>query len=78
MKTSDIRKKHCPSCVDDFYNGNNQFGIEECIHLKSARLVTGKVIGINERPPYTHIHKEKKPNCWRKKGVIFLQESSRG
>lgn len=74
MKPKEIKVLHCPSCIDDFYNGHNQFGIEECIHLKSAKLVWGKVVGIWERPPYDKTRKEKKPNCWRKKGVIFLKE----
>lgn len=74
MKPKEIKALHCPSCIDDFYNGHNQFGIEECIHLKSAKLVWGKVVGVWQNPPYDKIPNERKPNCWRKKGVIFLKK----
>jgi hypothetical protein len=30
----------CVGCTDNFYNGNNGFGISECWRLKSARKVT--------------------------------------
>lgn len=30
--------KYCIGCRDNFYNGNNPYGIKECWLLKSARL----------------------------------------
>lgn len=33
-------KKHCNGCRNDFYNGNNPMGVNECWSLREARLVT--------------------------------------
>ena len=37
--TKQEKKNHCSGCVDNFYNGNNQYGVKECWSLKSAKLV---------------------------------------
>lgn len=31
--------QHCRGCVDNFYNGNNEYNVKECWHLKTAKLV---------------------------------------
>lgn len=77
MKTFEIRRKYCSSCTEDFYNGHNQYGIEECWHLKTAKLIWGKVIGVWQNPPYGKVPNERKPNCWRKKGVVFLKKENK-
>lgn len=77
MKALEIRRKYCPSCTEDFYNGHNHYGIQECWHLKNAKLVRGKVVGVWQNPPYDHIKIEWKPNCWRKKGVVFIKHRMR-
>ena len=74
MNQAEIKRKHCPSCSEDFYNGHNPYNIKECWHLKTAKLVWGKVVGIWQNPPYDKVPKERKPNCWHKKGVAFLKE----
>lgn len=33
------KEKYCPSCVDDFYNGNNPLSVEECWHLARSKVV---------------------------------------
>jgi hypothetical protein len=38
-------KKYCIGCDSHFYNGNNQLGIKECWHLKTAKLTTKYMIG---------------------------------
>lgn len=78
MKALDIKRKYCPSCTEDFYNNHNQYRIKECWHLKTAKLVWGKVVGIWQNPPYDKVPNERKPNCWRKKGVVFLKQEVRG
>ena len=76
MTKQDIKRKHCPSCTEDFYNGHNSYSIDECWHLKTAKLVWGKIVGIWQNPPYDKVPKEKKPSCWRKQGVVFLKEEA--
>jgi len=33
------KKKYCVGCRNNFYNGNNQYGIKECWLLKDAKVV---------------------------------------
>lgn len=40
-------KKHCSGCKNNFYNGNNHFGIKECWSLRDAKLVTKYRIHMN-------------------------------
>lgn len=45
-------KSMCAGCRDDFYNGNNPMGIQECWHFTSATVENRIIVGIHERPPY--------------------------
>lgn len=76
MRPFEIRRKYCQSCEENFYNGNNPYGIEECWHLKTAKLIWGKIIGIWQNPPYDHVKSVRRPNCWRQKGVAFLRKEN--
>ncbi len=33
-------KSMCSGCRDDFYNGKNQLGVQECWSFKDAKVVT--------------------------------------
>lgn len=63
--------KHCSNCTENFYNGNNSYGIKECWHLKTAKLVLKKQVHINQRPPW-----KQKPikvlSCFRMKNYVFV------
>ncbi len=71
-------KKHCIGCNDNFYNGNNQYGISECWNFKKAKLIKRKKVGINDVPPWTW-KPQKFPSCYRRKGYVFIncEESDR-
>lgn len=38
-------KKYCVGCDSNFYNGNNELGVKECWHFKSAKVMHGYRIG---------------------------------
>ena len=61
-------KKHCIGCRNDFYNGKNPHGVEECWHLKDAKLVWRIPIGNYEPPPYRNKKKVRKPHCFHESG----------
>ena len=44
--------KRCRGCRDDFYNGKNPLGVEECWCLKNAKIVWRKRVHIDQRPPW--------------------------
>lgn len=65
-------KNMCSGCKDNFYNGNNTYGIKECWNYKNARVVKRLRVGIWDKPPYSH-----KPikvlSCYSEKGYAFLE-----
>lgn len=61
-------KKYCSGCRQNFYNGNNYWGIKECCHLKHAKLESRIPIGHWENPPYLNKKKVKVPACWSGEG----------
>ena len=52
-------KKHCSGCYNDFYNSKG-----ECWGLKSAKLVSRVIIGIDDMPPYD-LKQVKVLSCWQ-------------
>lgn len=52
MSKNEKRRKYCGGCRDDFYNGNNPLGVEECWHLRDAKVVWKKLVYIDQRPPW--------------------------
>lgn len=63
----------CSGCKDDFYNGHNNLGIEECSSFPNAEIVKVIRIGFWERPPYRDKPIEKKLSCYRKKDNVFVK-----
>jgi len=62
-----MKKSKCSGCRNNFYNGNNQYGVKECWLLKNAKVVWRIPVGHWESPPY----KKKAvriPDCWRGEG----------
>lgn len=65
-------KKHCAGCEQNFYNGNNPYGIKECWSLKDATVILRRRVGIWEPPPWK-AKPESLPNCYQQKGFIFVK-----
>jgi hypothetical protein len=66
-----MEKADCSGCRDNFYNGNNPFGVEECWSFKNAQLTLRRRVGIWDRPPWTN-EPERLPDCYKVKGAIFV------
>lgn len=67
------RMKHCSGCNDNFYNGNNPHGVKQCWLLDKARLVRRKQVHINDIPPWTCQPVVVVPDCYRKRGYVFIE-----
>lgn len=65
------KRKHCTGCEQNFYNGNNPYGVKECWSLADAKMVSKKKVHIAQMPPWTQ-----KPIkvllCYRQKGYVFI------
>lgn len=68
-----MEKKHCVGCTDNFYNGNNQYGVQACWLLKDAKVIQRYSISVNA-PMGTRANyvPEKRPTCYHAKGVVYL------
>lgn len=69
-------KKHCAGCRDDFYNGNNEYGIKECWMLKSAKLILRKEVHINQVPPWNQ-KPQMFPSCYRKSKHVYVKPEAK-
>ena len=65
--------KNCIGCNENFYNGNNKFGINRCWLLDSARVVRRKEVGINDVPPWNWQPVVAVPQCYRKRGYVYVK-----
>lgn len=69
--TKQEKRKHCVGCEDNFYNGNNPYGVTECWKLASMKLILRKRVPIWQVPPWNQ-PAEKKPSCYRCKGYVWV------
>ena len=56
--------KYCKGCRNNFYNGNNPFGVAKCWSREDAEVVWRVRIGNFESPPYLNKKKFKAASCW--------------
>lgn len=68
-------KKLCVGCRENFYNGNNPMGVQECWMYKSAQVRTRYRLSTNmpmdQREGYV---KTSGLNCYNEKGYVFLKD----
>lgn len=69
--SKDEKLKMCSGCRENFYNGNNPYGIQECWSLKSARVVLKKEVHLDQVPPWNQ-----KPikvlSCFRRPRHVYV------
>jgi hypothetical protein len=61
----------CAGCSENFYNGNNPYGIKECWNLRDAQSIMRRRVGLWETPPWT-AKPERLLSCYRQKGFVFV------
>ncbi len=62
-------KSMCSGCVDNFYNGNNPYGVDECWSYAKAEVCKKKFVPLDQCPPW------KMPavttlSCYKRKGYV--------
>lgn len=71
LSKEEKRKLYCSGCEQNFYNGNNPYGIKECWFLKSAEVVMRKKVHVNQVPPW-----KQKPiktlSCYQQKRYVMV------
>jgi hypothetical protein len=71
MTKNEKRRKYCPGCRDDFYNGKNPLGVQECWCLDGSTVVRKKFVHIDQRPPWT-MKPEWTLNCCKRDRYISV------
>ena len=71
----EMDKKHCAGCRDDFYNGKNPYGIEECWCFKSAKLELRKLVHKDQQPEpeWRDVPFERLPDCYCRRDHVELR-----
>ena len=59
-------KQLCEGCYDDFYNGKNDLGVEECWSYNNATVTQQKFVPMDMRPPWTGLPIEVTLSCHRR------------
>jgi hypothetical protein len=72
------RLAQCSGCENNFYNGNNPYGVTECWSLKSMEIIKRKRVPMSQVPPWTQ-KPVKMASCFHQKGYAFIncEESDR-
>lgn len=73
-----ITKSDCAGCEDNFYNGNNPYGVKECCRFRTGKLIRRKRVGMDDVPPWDHQLVSKLPDCYRQKGYVFVEPNRKG
>jgi hypothetical protein len=69
-------KQFCRGCRDNFYNGNNDYGVKECWLLEDAKREPRLLIPINMPPPYTSLKPQSLPTCYHADGYSTVKPDS--
>lgn len=69
-------KKMCVGCEDNFYNGNNQYGVKECWSFESAEIVEKLEVASSQCPPYDKSRARPVLSCFHRKQYVQVKPSS--
>lgn len=67
-----MTKDDCAGCRNNFYNGNNNLGVQECWSFKGATMKLRKKVGTNDVPPWTWKPKMY-PSCYQNEHGIMVE-----
>jgi hypothetical protein len=63
--------KHCAGCYNDFYNGRNNLGGNNCWGLSAAKLILRKRVHVDHVPPWNQ-KAQKFLSCYRQSRYVFV------
>lgn len=69
--TKTDKLKMCIGCRDNFYNGNNPYGVKECWALKTAKVVQRVEVSIHQVPPWKQ-PPSKYLSCYHSQGYCYI------
>lgn len=73
---SPATKEDCAGCRDDFYNGHNDIGVNECWKLAEAKVATLYQIGYHTPMDRAeNFRRVQKPVCWYAPGQFAVMKT---
>lgn len=69
-------KKDCGGCHNNFYNGHNGIGVQECWSFKTAEMVKKLDIHVDQRPPYKGMKPTSRPSCYKAQRMVRVDVSA--
>lgn len=73
-----IDAKHCDGCRDDFYNGHNPHGVQECWMRKDAVIVPRVLVHVDAVPPYRNVKTQQVPSCYKRPRFVTVEREAIG
>ena len=65
-------KSLCSGCENNFYNGNNQYGVEKCWSFEKSTVMPRKRVSMSQVPPWKQ-KPTKMLSCYHEKGYVFVE-----
>lgn len=63
----------CAGCRNNFYNGNNDYGVKQCWSFKDAEVVKVLAVGLHQEPPYYNDNIRYCLNCYQSRGMFYMK-----
>ncbi len=73
QEAPDKTTKLCIGCKDNFYNGNNPYGVNVCWSFAKAIVEKRIKVSINERPPYNLDRANWTLSCHQPQGYVQVK-----
>lgn len=68
-----LNVRYCCGCENDFYNGKNDLGVQQCWSRDGAIFGTYRLVPIDLPPPYKSLKLQKLPTCYRRKRHVKVK-----
>lgn len=71
LSKHDKKRRYCPGCRNDFYNGKNSIGVSECWSLQESKVVFRKEVPIDQPPPWNQ-KARRFLSCYHRPGFVYV------
>jgi hypothetical protein len=61
----------CSGCENNFYNGNNDYGVKQCWSYSKNKVVKKLRIRVDQCPPYNKENTSWMLGCFNRKGMCY-------
>lgn len=70
---SEMTLDRCGGCENNFYNGNNPYGVKRCWSFDAAKVEKFLLIQVDQAPPYDRESLKDIPTCYKRKRFVKVK-----